>query len=129
MGSVGYYMKKYAITLLAGAGLLVGCNQSIETASQRFNELPSAVQKTARAQAPNAEIVDVSKKSENGMDTYQIEFRGEGSNPKVLIASDGKLLSTEMPNPAGKIERLLTPTGATGTQFSSLPEAVQKTIQ
>jgi len=122
-------MKKQVVTLLAAAGLLAGCSQSVETASQKFNELPPAVQKTARAQAPNGEIVAVSQHNENGMQTYEIKFHGDQSNPKILVASDGKLLSSEMPNPAGKVERFLTPTGATGTQFSALPEVVQKTIQ
>jgi len=124
-------MKHYVITLLAAAGLLVvGCNQSVETASQKFNELPPAVQKTVRAQAPNAEIVDVSKTSSNGMDAYQVEFRSEhGANPKVLVAANGTLLNSDMAQPAGAIQKMLTPTGAVGTPFSSLPEAAQKTIQ
>src|SRR5437762_1726405 len=109
-------MKTYLITLVAISGLLVGCNRSIESASQKFNELPPAVQKTARAQAPNAEIADVSRKTENGMDVYEISFREQGSTPKVVIAADGKLLSTDMAKPAGAVERLLTPTGATGTK-------------
>jgi len=123
-------MKKYAVTLIAATGLLVGCNRSIESASTKFNELPPAVQKTVRAQAPNGEIVDVSKTSDNGVEAYEVKFKEpNGNTPKVLVASDGKLLSSEMPRPAGSVERLLTPTGATGTKFSALPEAVQKTIQ
>ena len=123
-------MKKYVVTLLAAVGLLTACNQSVETASQKFNELPPAVQKTARAQAPNAEIVDVSKTTANGMDAYQVEFKSDqGSNPKVLVAANGTLLSTDLPKTAGAIQKALTPTGAVGTPFSSLPEPVQKTIQ
>ena len=34
-----------------------------------------------------------------------------------------------MAKPAGAVQRLLTPTGATGTPFSALPEAAQKTIK
>jgi uncharacterized membrane protein YkoI len=122
-------MKKQVVTVLAAASLLAGCSQSVQNASQKFNELPPAVQKTARAQAPNGEIVDVSQHTQNGLQTYEIQFRGEQSNPRIEVASDGRLLSSEMPNPAGKVERFLTPTGATGTQFSALPETVQKTIQ
>jgi hypothetical protein len=54
-------MKQYAVTLIAAMGLLVGCNRSLESASNKFNELPPAVQKT-RAQAPNGEIANVSTK-------------------------------------------------------------------
>src|SRR4051812_32410562 len=121
--------KAVAITLAASLALFVGCNRSIESASTKFNELPPAVQKTVRAQAPNAEIANVSKKTENGQDVYQVEFNEPGKNPKVLVAADGKLLSTDMASPAGALEKLLTPTGATGTKLSALPEKAQKTIQ
>src|SRR2546427_12710382 len=121
-------MNKYVITLLAAAGLVAGCNKSVESASQRFNELPSAVQKTVRAQATEAEIMDVSQKTDNGMDVYEIQFREGDQSPKIVVAADGKLVSSDMARPAGPVQRLLTPTGATGTKFSALPEKVQKTI-
>jgi uncharacterized membrane protein YkoI len=38
-------------------------------------------------------------------------------------------LNTDMPKASGPVQRLLTPTGATGTKLSALPEAAQKTIQ
>ena len=63
------------------------------------------------------------------MDVYEVEFRDAGSNPKILVAADGKLLNTDMARPAGAVERALTPTGAVGTKFSALPEVVQKAIQ
>ena len=122
-------MKTYLVTLIAAAGLLIGCNKSIENTSQKFNELPPAVQKTVRAQAPNAEIADVSKKTENGMDVYEVQFREPGTNPKIVVSADGKLLNTDMAKPAGAIERALTPTGAVGTKLSALPEKAQKTIK
>jgi len=116
--------------MVAASGLLLwGCSPSVESASQKFNELPPAVQKTVRAQAPNAEIADVSKKSQDGMDVYEVQFNEPGKNPKVVVAADGKLLNTDMPNPSGPVKRLLTPTGATGTKLSALPEVAQKTIQ
>src|SRR5438445_11420884 len=98
-------MKTQFITLLAATGLLVGCNKSIENTSQKFNELPPAVQKTVRAQAPNAEIADISKKTENGMDVYEVSFREPGANPKIVVAADGKLVNSDMTKPAGAIER------------------------
>jgi uncharacterized membrane protein YkoI len=122
-------INKYVITLLAAAGILTGCNRSVESASNKFNELPPAVQKTVRAQAPQGEIADVSHKTENGMDVYRVTFREPGQNPEIVVSSDGKLLSTDMAKPAGAIQRALTPTGATGTKFSALPEKVQRTIQ
>ncbi len=122
-------MNKYVITLLAAAGLVAGCNNSVESASQKFNELPPAVQKPVRAQAPQAEIADVTRKTDNGMDVYEIQFREGDRNSKVVVAADGRLVSTDMARPAGAVQRLLTPTGATGTKLSALPEKVQKTIQ
>jgi len=111
------------------AGLVAGCTQSIKTASQKFNELPPAVQKTVRAQAPNAEVADVTQTTQDGRQVYEVDFQGAGHNPKVVVAEDGTLISSDMAKPAGPIERMLTPTGATGTPFSALPEAAQKTIQ
>jgi uncharacterized membrane protein YkoI len=116
--------------MVAASGLLLwGCSPSVESASQKFNELPPAVQKTVRAQAPNAEIADVSKKSQDGMDVYEVQFNEPGKNPKVIVAADGKLLNTDMAKPSGAVQRILTPTGAVGTKLSALPEVAQKTIQ
>ncbi len=122
-------MKRYTFLLAIVAASVIGCNQSVQTASQKFNELPPAVQKTVRAQAPNGEIADVNKTTQDGRDVYEVEFRENGQNPKVVVASDGTLVSSDMAKPAGAVQRLLTPTGATGTPFSALPEAAQKTIQ
>jgi uncharacterized membrane protein YkoI len=123
-------MKKYAITLLAASALVAGCNQSVENASQKFNELPPAVQKTVRAQAPNGDIVNVAQKTDNGVQVYEVEFRNQGAeNSKVVVATDGTLVGGDLSKPAGAIQRALTPTGAVGTPFSALPEAVQKTIK
>lgn len=123
-------MKAYIATIVAAGGLLLwGCSPSVESASQKFNELPPAVQKTVRAQAPNAEIADVSHKTQDGMDLYQVEFAEPGKNPKLMVSADGRLLNSDLPKTAGPVERLLTPTGATGTKLSALPEAAQKTIQ
>src|SRR3989440_10382135 len=110
----GSIMRLYAITTIAALGLLAACSPSVEKASQKFNELPPAVQKTVRAQAPNAEIADVSHKTQDGMEVYQVEFREPGTNPKLMGAADGRLLNTDLAKPAGAGQRMLTPTGATG---------------
>jgi uncharacterized membrane protein YkoI len=123
-------MNKYVIMLLAASTLVVGCNQSVQTASQKFNELPPAVQKTVRAQSPNAEIANVTQKTENGSPVYEVEFRNDnGANSKVLVAADGTLVGSDLPKPAGAIQKILTPTGAVGTPLSALPEPAQKTIK
>jgi len=120
----------YLVPLVAAAALVVGCNQSVKTVSEKFNSLPPEVQKTVRATAPNAEIVSIDEQSQDGGTVYQIEFREGGRSPKMVVAADGRVISSELTSkPPGAIEKLLTPTGATGTQFSSLPPAVQKAIR
>ncbi len=118
---------------MAAAVLLAGCNRSIEGASQKFNSLPTEVQKAVRSQAPNAEIANITEKTENGTQEYEIEFREPGTNPTMIVAADGRILSgtgtSKTEGVVGKVEKALTPTGAVGTQFSALPEAVQKAIQ
>src|SRR5215471_20739529 len=126
-------MKTNLIPLIAAAGLLVGCNRSIQGASQQFNSLPPEVQKAIRSQAPNAEIANISQKTENGMQVYEVDFREPDANPKLMVSADGKILNStgtsKTEGVVGKVEKALTPTGAVGTQFSALPEAVQKAIQ
>jgi len=126
-------IKTYLITLIAAAGLVAGCNQSVKTASEDFNTLPTAVQKSIRAQAPNGDIASISQTTDNGVQAYKVEFRNaNGPNSTMVVAMDGRVLSSDMPSKpnglAQDVKKALTPTGAVGTQFSALPETVQKTI-
>lgn len=119
---------------MAAAAFVTGCNQSVKTASEDFNTLPPAVQKSIRAQAPNGDISSISQTSDNGVQAYKVEFRNpNGPNSTMVVAMDGRVLSSDLPSqPNGivqSVKKALTPTGAVGTQFSALPEAVQKTIQ
>jgi uncharacterized membrane protein YkoI len=128
-------IKIYMVTLLAAAGLVAGCNQSVESNSQSFNSLPTAVQKTVRSQSPNGEITSVARTSENGVEAYKVQIHSPGANndSTMIVGIDGKVLSSDMPNNqngiVSDVKKALTPTGAVGTQFSALPEKVQKTIQ
>jgi hypothetical protein len=88
-------MKTYLSVLVIACLLVIGCKPGVETASKKFNRLPPAVQKTMRAQAPNAEIADVSQKTRDGIEFYVVEFREPGSNPKIEVTADGRLLNTE----------------------------------
>src|SRR5436190_23924954 len=89
-------MNKTLIALVAATGLAVGCKQSIETASTKFNELPRPVQTTVRATAPNAEITSVTSKTENGMQCYEITLKQGDQSPKMLVSADGKVLSSDL---------------------------------
>ena len=129
-------IKIYLVTLLAAAGLAAaGCNQSVQSASTDFNTLPVAVQKSVRSQSPNGDVTSVSKTTENGTDAYKIEIRNQGANNNstMVVAMDGTVLSSDMPQTqngiVGTVKKALTPTGAVGTQFSALPESVQHTIK
>ncbi len=120
---------KGMLAILAASSMLAACNKEVKNVSQDFNALPPAVQKTARAQAPNDEIVSVSNTTTNGAQAYEIKFREGNSNPVIVVAADGTLLSTDLPREAGAVKRFLTPTGSTSTPLSALPEKVQATIQ
>ena len=124
-------MKKYLIPLIAAAGLLVGCDQaSVESASQDFNSLPPDVQKAVRAEAPNAEITGIERTTRDGMEVYEVELRQGETTSTLIVSATGRVLNSNTANePAGAIEKILTPTGAAGTPLSALPVAVQKTVQ
>lgn len=121
--------KAMGFQVLAGAAaLLAGCGGNIETVSTDFNSLPLAVQKTVRAQGPDAEIVKVQRASRKGVDVYEVTLRKAGQAPTIIVAPDGRLMSTETVTRASTVERLLTPTG-TGTPISALPLDVQRTVR
>src|SRR5512146_2839876 len=112
-------MKIYAmtLTLLAAAGLLTGCGKNdVETASKRFNELPPEVQKTVRAQAPNADVAEVNKITTNGADAFEVRLLSTGQQQPmyIVVSTNGTLLSSTLNQATGAVERALSPTGATG---------------
>jgi hypothetical protein len=144
-------MRRCIGEYFAAVVLLAGCGRNLESASERFNELPVAVQKTVRAEAPNGEIQSVSHSARDGANLYTIEFLENGRRDKMVVAANGYLLSdkernregvnnTALPTgPVGEVSRgsapivnnntALTPTGAVGTPFSALPLAAQQTIE
>jgi uncharacterized membrane protein YkoI len=118
------------------AAFLVGCEQrNVEKASKDFNQLPAAVQKTVRAQAPDAEIAGVDQKNRDGVTVYQIEFRDKQRHPAMEVAADGTLMRYEAGKPAsgapGTIEGKTKGAAASSVQnqLSALPMSVQKVIQ
>src|SRR5690242_13640851 len=93
-------MIKYLITLTAATALLVGCEQrNVEKASKDFNQLPAAVQKNVRGQAPNAEIAGVDQKTRDGVTVYEIKFRDKEQHPPMEVAADGTLMRYEAGKP------------------------------
>lgn len=129
-------MNKYLITLATAAAVLVGCEQrNVEQASKEFNQLPPAVQKTVRAQAPDAEIADVEQKTRDGVTVYEIQFRDRERYPAMAVAADGTLMryeaGTAIKGRPGALEGALKGSAASAmdNQLSALPVAVQKAIQ
>ena len=128
-------MTKYLITLTAAAAVLMGCEQrNVEKASKDFNQLPAAVQKTVRAQAPDAEIADVDQKTRDGVTVYKIQFRDKERHPAMEVATDGTLMRYEAGKPASgapaNIEGKASGAGSSmQNQLSALPMSVQKVIQ
>ena len=138
---VNYFMKnkvviKHLTVLTVAAALLVACEQrSVEQASNEFNELPAAVQKTVRTQAPNAEIADVGQKTRDGITIYEIQFRDKERHPAMAVAADGTLMRYEAGTAAmgkpgdlqGKVKGSVA--SSMQSQFSALPLGVQKAIE
>src|SRR5437868_13893943 len=91
-------MKKYVSTIFTVVCLtMAGCSQksSVEKTSQKFNSLPPAVQHAVRSQAPDAEVASVDRKTRRGMNYYVIEFKEPGRNPKLTVAENGTIISSE----------------------------------
>ena len=150
-------MKRNIIIGLTIACLtLVGCSQksSVEKTSQSFNTLPPAVQKTVRSRAPGAEIASVDKKTREGMNYFVVEFKEPGRNPKLTIAENGTILTSENEKAMGGVgsdsttitgrwdktthksdtePNLNAPKGTTprtaNIDLSALPVPVQKTLK
>jgi hypothetical protein len=142
-------MRKSIVIFLTAASLaLAGCSQksSVEKSSQRFNSLPPAVQRTVRAQAPDAEIASIKKQTRDNMTYYVVEFREPGTNPKITVAQNGALVTgdaekvmggtgrdSDTQTGRGTKEREMAPKGTTGRaakiDLSALPVPVQKTLK
>jgi uncharacterized membrane protein YkoI len=122
--------------LTTAAAFLVGCEQrNVEHASKEFNQLPSAVQKTVRAQAPDAEIADVEQKTRDGVTVYEIQFRDKERYPGMTVAADGMLVRYEAGTAAmgkpGALEGKAKGSVSSSAQkeYTALPLPVQKLIE
>lgn len=122
---------KQTLVLALAVTLLAGCEKAnVEQASEEFNALPLAVQKTTRAQLPNAEIASVTKHNRNGIDVYAIRFRDEDRNPPLEVAADGTIVKYERAvQRGGSLDEPAVRRGGGGSDVSALPLAVQKAIR
>ena len=91
-------MTKYLIAIVAAASLgLGGCSRTshVEKTSQEFNALPPAVQKAVRAQAPNAEIASVDRKTRAGVNYYVIALKEGDRTHKITVGENGMLMEND----------------------------------
>jgi uncharacterized membrane protein YkoI len=121
---------KTCIAVMVAAALVAGCSQGLQKTSAEFNKLPTAVQKTVKSEAPNAEIASVNETKRDGMTVYEIAFTDEGKNPKIVLAQDGTILRNDTAVGAvGSASIDIKGSASTKSQLSALPEPVRKTVQ
>jgi len=73
-------------------------------------EVPAAVQKTIHETATNATLGDITKTTEDGETTYDVEMTKDGQKREFIVGADGRLQSRQV-------------------NLTETPAAVQKTIQ
>lgn len=122
-----------SLAAILAVGLLAGCKHQIKTASEKFNELPPVVQRTVRAEAPNAEVTGIDRKNWNGVAVYEIEFAHPNKNPRLLVTAGGDLIhdgqAAQGSTPETSSTLRGTGAGATGTPLSALPLRVQEVVR
>jgi hypothetical protein len=72
------------IGLVAAAGLAVGAEKRLE-----MKDLPPAVQKTVQEQTQGAEIKGLSKETENGRTSYEVETIAGGKHRDFVVNAKG----------------------------------------
>jgi len=88
-------MDNRTSTLLL-ATLLVSCAFAEEGETKlAFNQLPPAVQQTAKTQSEGYKVRGYSKETENGRTYYEIEMLQNGKTKDLLADQDGKIVETE----------------------------------
>jgi hypothetical protein len=58
----------------------------------RIKNLPAAVKKVLKAEAPTAEVADISTRTRDGRLIYRIVFSEPARNPMLYIAEDGTIV-------------------------------------
>ncbi len=104
--------KTAALFCILIATLAAGCKQAYKHAAGEaqtdqnvmtggpvtgttLDDLPQAVRDTIQRLAPDAEIADIDRVKRDGEEVFQISFSESGKNPKIYVASSGRIL----PNP------------------------------
>jgi hypothetical protein len=78
------------------AGGVADTDQNVLTggpvAGIRIKNLPAAVKKVLKAEAPTAEVADISTRTRDGRLIYRIVFSEPARNPMLYIAEDGTIV-------------------------------------
>lgn len=88
----------------------------------KLEDLPAAVQATARREAGGRDVVDVDRETWRGQRVYEIEFRERGLNARIYVADDGSVVRDEPPRRS--LKSLLM-----GTQLEDTPAGVQEAVR
>ncbi len=86
--------KQAVLTAVIGLAMMAGAAQAQETRVKRA-DLPPAVEKTVAAQSQGATIRGLSKETENGKTTYELELTVNGHTRDMVIGSDGEVQEIE----------------------------------
>jgi uncharacterized membrane protein YkoI len=64
----------------------------ITASSPSLEKLPASVQKTVEQQRAGRSVADIDEENWDGKSVYEVEFKEQGRNSRIYIASDGSLL-------------------------------------
>lgn len=93
--------------------LLLGlCSASAQETKIKFQDLPPAVQETAKSQSQGATVRGYSKEIEKSKTEYEVQLVVDGKKRDVSIDPNGKVIETEQE-----------------VAFDSVPEKVQDAIK
>jgi uncharacterized membrane protein YkoI len=93
--------------------LLLGlCSANAQETKIKFQDLPPAVQETAKAQSQGATVRGYSKEIEKGKTEYEVQLVVDGKKRDVSIDPNGKVIETEQE-----------------VAFDSVPEKAQDAIK
>jgi len=73
-------------------------------------------------QEPAAPVANISKHTKDGQVLYEISFKEEGLNPKIIVAEDGTLIK-------GESKGVVVEGNLTNLKFEDLPAAVRKAVR
>ena len=84
-----------AAALLAALAFHSGRVRADDDDDLNLNDLPAAVQKTARHEVGSSKVEEIEDTYEEGQHATEVEYRESGKKMAVVIAKDGTLIQKE----------------------------------